>query len=110
MVVHPASVQDHDGAVLVLDGLRRRCPALELVRADTGYHARQVDAAIAATPGLRLEIVRRPQPKGWHLLPHRWVIERTFAWFGRNRRLARVAAAFIHLASIQLLIRRAARS
>lgn len=116
IVVHPASVQDHDGAALVLEDLRRRCPSLELVWADTGYHARQVEAAVAAVPGLRIEIVRRPQPKGWHLLPRRWVIERTFAWLGRNRRLARdyegllaTATHFLHLAAIQLMLRRAAR-
>ena len=116
VVVHSAGIQDRDGAALVLEGLRGRCPNLELVWADAGYHARQVDAAVAAVPDLRIEIVRRSQPKGWELLPRRWVIERSFAWFGRNRRLARdyegllaTAADFIHLASIQLLVRRAAR-
>jgi transposase len=68
-------------------------------------------------PALRIEIVKRSQPKGWGLLPRRWVIERTFAWFGRNRRLAKdyegiveAALAFIHLATIQLLIRRLAQT
>ena len=117
VVVHSAGIQDHDGAALVLEGLRRRRPRLELIWADTGYHAGQVDAAVAAVPDLRLEIVRRPRTKGWHLLPRRWVIERTFAWLGRNRRLARdyegllaTATHFLHLATIQLLIRRAARA
>ena len=104
------------GAALVLDGLRARCPHLELVWADAGYLARQVTNAVAAVAGLRIEIVKRSQPKGWELLPRRWVIERTFAWFGRNRRLARdyegivdAAIAFIHLATIQLVLRRLAR-
>ena len=117
VVVHSAGIQDRDGAALVLEGLRARCPNLELVWADAGYLARQVDAAIAAVPGLRIEIVKRSQPKGWELLPRRWGIERTFAWFGRNRRLAKVyegiveaALAFIHLATIQLLIRRLAQT
>lgn len=116
VVVHPACVQDHQGAALVLAGLGERLPSLAQVWADAGYVSRGVDAAVAAVPGLRLRIVRRPQAKGWHLLPRRWVIERTFAWLGRNRRLARdyegraaVAAAFMHIATIQLLIRRAAR-
>lgn len=116
VVVHSAGIQDRDGAALVLEGLRASCPNLELVWADAGYLARQVDAAVAAVPALRIEIVKRSQPKGWELLPRRWVIERTFAWFGRNRRLAKdyegiveAALAFIHLATIQLLIRRLAR-
>jgi len=116
VVVHSAGIQDRDGASLVLDGLRSRCPHLKLLWADAGYLARQVDEAVAAVPGLRIQIVRRSKPKGWELLPGRWVIERTFAWFGRNRRLARdyegiveAALAFIHLATIQLLVRRLAR-
>lgn len=116
VVVHSAGIQDRDGAALVLDGLRSRCPHLELVWADAGYLARQVNDAVAIVAGLRIEIVKRSQPKGWELLPRRWVIERTFAWFGRNRRLARdyegivdAALAFIHLTTIQLIIRRLAR-
>ena len=116
VVVHSAGIQDRDGAALVMEGLRARCPNLELVWADAGYIARQVDAAVAAVPGLRIQIVKRSQPTGWQLLPRRWVIERTFAWFGRNRRLAKdyegiveAAIACIHLATIQLLIRRLAR-
>ena len=117
VVVHSAGIQDRDGAALVLGGLRGRCPHLELVWADAGYLARQVDAAVAAVPDLRIEIVKRSQPTGWELLPRRWVIERTFAWFGRNRRLAKdyegiieAVIAFVHLAAIQLLIRRLARA
>jgi len=117
VVVHSAGIQDRDGAALVLDGLRARCPHLELVWADAGYLARQVNDAVATVAGLHIEIVKRSQPTGWELLPRRWVIERTFAWFGRNRRLARdyegivdAALAFIHLATIQLLVRRLART
>lgn len=116
VVVHSAGIQDRDGAALVLDRLRARCPHLELLWADAGYLARQVNDAVAAVANLRIEIVKRSQPMGWELLPRRWVIERTFAWFGRNRRLARdyegivdAALAFIHLATIQLLVRCLAR-
>ena len=59
VVVHSAGVQDRDGAALVLDKIRIRFPWLELVWADSGYHARQVDAAVAIVPALRLEIVKR---------------------------------------------------
>ena len=54
------------------------------------YNAWQVDAAVAKAPLLRLKIVKRSDDvKGFVVLPRRWVVERTFSWFGRNRRLAK---------------------
>src|SRR5690242_14043903 len=89
VVVHSAGMQDRDGAALVLDKVRARFPWLELVWADSGYNARQVAAAVAKVPALRLEIVKRTDDmRGFVVLPRRWVIERTFSWFGRNRRLS----------------------
>ena len=56
----------------------------------TGYNAWQVEAAVAKVSVLRLEIVKRnDDPKGFVVLPRRWVVERTFSWFGRNRRIAK---------------------
>ncbi len=86
--------------------------------ADAGYNARQVKDAVARLPGLRLEIVKRSDDMtGFVVLPRRWVVERTFSWFGRNRRLAKdyenlaeTLAAFITLAAIQFAIRRLARA
>jgi transposase len=106
-----------DGAALVLDKIRIRFPWFELVWADSGYHARQVDAAVAIVPALRLEIVKRSDDmKGFVVLPRRWVVERTFSWFGRNRRLTKdyenlveTLAAFVALACIQIAVRRLAR-
>ena len=79
--------------------------------------AGQVEHAVAAQPPLRVEIVKRPDDSsGFIVLPRRWVVERTFSWFGRNRRLAKdyenladALAAFITLACIQLAVRRLAR-
>jgi putative transposase len=118
VVVHSAAIQDRDGAALLLDKVRRRFPFLELIWADAGYRAGQVDAAVAKHPDLRLEIVKRSDDcKGFHVLPRRWVVERTFSWLGRNRRLAKdfenlaeTLVAFITIASIQLAIRRLARA
>ena len=90
VIVHSAGIQDRDGAVLVLDKIRQRFPWLELIWADAGYNAHQVKGAVARSPGLRLEIVKRTDDiKGFVVLPRRWVVERTFSWFGRNRRLAK---------------------
>jgi transposase len=103
---------------LVLDKVRRRFPWLELIWADGGYNAWQVDAAVATVPRQRLAIVKRSNDmKGFVVLPCRWVVERTFSWFGRNRRLAtdfenlaEALVTFVTLASIQLAIRRLARA
>jgi transposase len=73
---------------------------------------------VATVPVLRLEIVKLSDDmKGFIVLPRRWVVERTFSWFGRNRRLAKgfenlaeTLATFVTLASIQLAIRRLARA
>jgi transposase len=118
VVVHSAEIQDRDGAGLVLDKIRRRFPWLELIWADGGYNAWQVDAAVAKVPRLRLEIVKRSDDiKGFVVLPRRWVVERPFSWFGRNRHLAKdfenlaeTLATFETLASIQLTLRRLARA
>ena len=116
VIVHSAAIQDRNGAGLVLDKIRERFPGLELVWADGGYNAHQVKTA-ADNAALRVEIVKRSDDvKGFVVLPRRWVVERTFSWFGRNRRLAKdyenlaqTLAAFVALASIQLGIRRLAR-
>jgi transposase len=116
--VHSAAIQDRDGAGLVLDKIRRRFPWLEVVWTDSGYSAWQVGAAVIKVPLLRLEIVKRSDDmKGFVVLPRRWVVERTFSWFRRNRRLAKdfenlaeTLATFVTLASIQLAIGRLARA
>lgn len=118
VIVHSAGIQDRDGAALVLDKIRQRFNWLELIWADGGYNARQVTEAVATQPSLRIEIVKRSDDmKGFVVLPRRWVVERTFSWFGRNRRLAKdyenlaaTLATFVTLAAIQLGIRRLARA
>src|SRR6266436_2490183 len=114
VVVHPADVQDRDGARLVLDQ-RTRClfPFIECVFADAGYQGPKAAAAIAKTGAWTLEIVKRNELHRFVVLPKRWVVERTLAWISRNRRLARdferyarSAAAFIRLAMIRIMLRR----
>ena len=116
LVVHSAGIQDRDGAALLFDKIKQRFPWLECVFADTGYNAQQTFEAAGAS-SLRLEIVRRnPNAVGFEVIKRRWIVERTFSWFGRNRRLAKdfenLAAtllAFVTLAAIQFGIRRLAR-
>ncbi len=116
LVVHSAGIQDRDGAALVFNKVKRRFPWLECIFADTGYNAQQT-YDVACDNALRLEIVRRnPHAAGFEVIKRRWVVERTFSWFGRNRRLAKdfenLAAtllAFVTLAAIQFGVRRLAR-
>jgi transposase len=114
-VVHPADIQDRDGGVLVLSSLFGLYPFLLKLFADGAYQGPQFKADVAKVlPQLSIEIVKRSdQAKGFAVLPRRWVVERTLAWLNRCRRLAkdfenlaRIAVAFIRLASIRLMLRR----
>ncbi|MGD9724818.1 MAG: IS5 family transposase [Nitrospiraceae bacterium] len=116
VAVHPASVQDRDGARLVLNRRTRRLfPFIERIFADAGYQGARVAAAAARTGTWRIEIVKRSELHRFVVLPKRWIVERTLAWISRNRRLARdferyarTVAAFIRLAMIRLMLRRLA--
>ena len=89
VVVHPADIQDRDGAKLVLAKVRGRRPRLQLVWADGGYAGQLVDW-VRTQCGWLLQTVLRPVGvKGFVLLPRRWVVERTFGWLGRYRRLSK---------------------
>ena len=91
-VVHPADVQDRDGARLVLKLLQHTFTRLKLIWADGGYAGQLLTWVQRLRPRNRLEmeIVKRSDDvKGFKLLPHRWVVERTFGWLGRQRRLSK---------------------
>ena len=89
VVVHPADIQDRDGAKLVINKLLGRFPRLRLIWADAGYAGQLVDWVMSVS-GWALEIVRRPRDSHqFEVLPRRWVVERTFAWLGRCRRLSK---------------------
>ena len=120
--VQVASLQDSHGAVPLLSALHQARPALHHILADRVYRGPKLLAALAGLDGVNqepwtIEIVKRPKGvKGFQLLPRRWVVERTFAWLSRNRRLAKdfeatiqSAQAWLILASIKLLVRRIAR-
>lgn len=115
--VHPANVQDVHGAVALLERLRERFPKLRHVFADRVYRGKQLREALSHCGEWTIEIVERPPGvKGFQLLPRRWVVERTFAWFGRCRRLTRdfegsaaTEVAWLLVAHLRLLTRRLAR-
>jgi putative transposase len=114
--VHPANVQDCHGAVPLLERLRSKFPKLRHIFADRIYRGNQLVNALAPCGPWTIEIVERPQGvKGFQLLPRRWVVERTFAWFGRCRRLSKdfegsaaTETAWLLVAHLRLLTRRLA--
>ena len=88
LVVLPADVQDRDGARTLLQSVHRLLPRLEVIWADGAYAA--IIGWTQATLGWLLTTVLRPVgAKGYVHLPHRWIVERTFGWFGRYRRLSK---------------------
>ena len=118
VAVHPANIQDRDGAKQVLTKrLRRRFPFIEVVYADAGYQGPRVRDAARRSGRWKVEIVKRPKgAKGFVVVAKRWVVERTLAWISRNRRLARdfenlarTAQALVRLAMIKLMLRRLTR-
>ena len=89
VAVHPADLQDQDGARLVLLRLMDRFPRLELIWADGAYDGQLVQWA-REVGGWTLELVRRPaRQHTFQVLPRRWVVERTFAGLGRHWRLSK---------------------
>lgn len=117
VVVHAADIQDRDGAPMVLKAIRHRFPWLRHVFADGGYAGDKLRQALKAHGNWTIEIIKRSDTtKGFEVLPRRWVVERTFAWLGRCRRLAKdweksteSSTAWTMLASIRMLTRRIAR-
>ena len=143
--VHSAKVPDQDGIRLLLDPVRKRLPRLSHLWVDAGYQGRGRRWAEEVL-GLSVEVVRKPKkplpeevakrwaeewakegkevdwqglmpPRGFRVLPRRWVVERTFAWISHNRRMAKdyerlcaTAEAFVYAAMTRLMVRRLARA
>jgi putative transposase len=111
--VLPGNVQDRDGAKILLDEVKDQFPRLRLIWADGGYRGKLVEWVATTCAWLLQIVLRKDGVKGFHLLPRRWVVERTFAWLYRNRRLCkdyeRQAAseeAFCYFATTLLMLRR----
>lgn len=116
--VHPANIQDSHGAVALLMDVGTAFPELRHAFADRVYRGPKLLAAIDQEGPWTIEIVTRSQSIGtFKAEPKRWVIERTFAWFGRNRRLAKdfentteSAEAWVWAANVKRLVRKLARN
>ena len=116
-VVHKADIQDRDGAVLLIETVRGRFASLVTLYADGGYRGRKLATMLAHIEDLAIEIVKRSDiAKSFVVLPKRWIVERTFAWLNRCRRLAKdwettvtSSEAWIHIASIRQMVRSIAR-
>lgn len=119
--VHPANIQDRDGAREVLTPLSERHWRLKKIWADGGYRGELVAWLEQLRLGrgrhrIHLQIVEKTCAGGFAVLPKRWIGERTFAWLGRSRRLSKdyealceTTETLIYLAMIQLMTRRLAR-
>ena len=116
VVVHTANIQDRDGAKLLLAQAKGFFPRLQRIWADGGYAGKLI-GWVQETCGWVLEIIKRSDVvKGFKLLPRRWVVERTFGWLGRYRRLSKdyerqpeSSEAMVYWAMIRLMVRRLAR-
>ena len=114
--IHPADVQDRDGAPLVIEAIHDLFPWLRHLFADSAYSGDKLLKALAKFGEWSIEIIKRmADTAGFEVLPRRWVVERTLAWLNRNRRLAKdfeasieSAKAWVYIASVQLIIRRIA--
>jgi putative transposase len=129
VVVHPADVPDRAGARHLLAQVAPRHPRLACVWADHGYTGAAVGAWARETLGVALDVVYAPwrqlqrygleappATRGFRVIPRRWVVERTFAWLGRSRRLARdykrlpeTTEALVYAAMTRLTLRRRTR-
>ena len=135
--VHEANIQDYRGGKLLLAPLKEAFPRLKLIWADSGYKKEGFGEWVKATLGWEVEIVEHPwsglrgvwapkdavidwekiRPGGFHVLPHRWIVERTFAWLSTWRRLSKdyevlpsSEEAWIYLAMIRIMVRRLAQT
>lgn len=120
VVVHSAGMQDRDGAKLVLEGFRWRWPRLRKIWADNGYRGHKFMKWFNEERRLTLVdfevVLRTPDMMGFVPLPRRWVVERTFGWLGRYRRLAKdyefwpeSSEAMIYLAMVRTMLHRLTR-
>ena len=116
--VHAADIPDYEGAADVFCTAQRKCPRLKKVIADSAYGWNDFVETVGRLFRFALELVRRDRKrKGWYVLPKRWIVERTFGWFGRYRLLSKEyeqkttsSETDVYVASIRMMLYRLNRS
>ena len=114
ILVHAANIPDSEGAEDILETAQRKLPRLKKVVADNAYKANGLVDQVCRLFRFVLEVIcRDPKRKGWYVIPKRWIVERTFGWFGRYRILSkdyerRTASSEtdVYIASIRLMLSR----
>jgi transposase len=133
VLVHAANIPDREGGKLLLDGIASRFPRIHKLWTDSGYNGSFRTWAAEHLPAWDVEMVRHwwtglrgmwvapgqeppPIPQGFHILPRRWVVERTLAWLDQYRRLSKdderlpkTSETLISIAMSRLMLRRLAR-
>ncbi len=117
VLIHATNIQDRDGACDLIKAIRYRFPWLRHIFADGAYAGQKLRAELERHGDWTIEIIKRSDiANGFEVLPRRWVVERTFAWLGRCRRLAKdwertieSSTAWAFIASIRIMTRRLAR-
>ncbi len=112
VVVTEANTQDRLGAAVVLMEAPVECENLQLIWVDAGYCGKRFAQAVSEICGAKVEVVKRNSTE-FEVLPRRWVVERTFGWLGRCRRLSKdyellpeVSESMIYAAMIRLMLNR----
>ncbi len=118
VLVHKVDIQERAGAKLLLQrAVTKGFARLQLIWADGGYTGVEFKAWVWKLTGWIFEVVKRPEgTKGFAVLPRRWVVERTFGWFGRSRRLSKdyeqlpeTSESMIYAVMVRLMLKRLAR-
>ena len=112
--VEPANMSDQRGAELLLSGLGPMFPSIRTIMADAGHQSRKLARQLLRQDGWKLVIVKRGQ-RAFKITGLTWIVERSFAWLGRNRRMSKdyeyavqTSEAMIDLATIRLMLNRLA--
>ena len=116
VIVHSADIQDYNGAVVLVDSIIGDFTRLKIICGDSAYGKCKLREYIENFTTMKLEIVNRLEgQKGFHLLPWRWIVERTLAWLGKFRRLSKdyeylpqTSESMVYAAMINVMIRRLA--
>ena len=115
VVVHEASLSDRESAETVLVNVRTKFKRITTIFADQGYTGKLIER-IRVSLKMTIEIIKRTEVRAFHILPRRWVVERTFGWFGFYRRLAKDyerypkhSEAFVYIAMSNIMLNRLAR-